>query len=138
MQAFKNHSRQPNSPERKIRPPVFTNIGSIFVLISIFLHVTGFVMIKYASLEVTHWLYIFTNLFFIAAVGCIILRVLFWVTALHFLRLSDAYSFTALTPILILVLGAILFGESISAYNLFGGVCIVIGFWGFHYNASNK
>lgn len=97
-----------------------------FVLLGIFL-LYAFVSVftKYTSLQEPFSLYYFFGLagVFVLMGGYAIL----WQQVLKRIPLTDAYMFKGCSLIFLLILSAILFGESISLTNIIGSLLIVIG-----------
>ena len=67
------------------------------------------------------------NPYFISCFVAATLAALSWITALTGLELSRAYPFMSLNFVLVLVLGAVVFGESITPAKVAGVVLIVTG-----------
>lgn len=63
----------------------------------------------------------------ISAFVAIFLAFLVWAVALTKLELSKAYPMTSLTFVFVMILGTLLFNESLSAGKVLGGFFIVLG-----------
>ena len=94
----------------------------------------GQVLFKLAALRFTpspHWtqslLSLALNPFLILAILLYALLSAVWVWVLTFVPLSIAYPFVALTFVLTVASGAVLFGEAISPRLVLGGLMIIAG-----------
>jgi drug/metabolite transporter (DMT)-like permease len=58
---------------------------------------------------------------------CALIAAFAWIAALSKLDLSRAYPFVSASFVLVLVLSAIIFGESLTVFKIVGGLLIVLG-----------
>ena len=96
----------------------------LLILACIFCQVASAIVLKMMPAQNVLW--IVNDVFLIAGV-LLVTRAWLWQRVLKDVALPVAYSFTALTPVLILVVSWVLVGERLSLANLSGGVLIGIG-----------
>jgi drug/metabolite transporter (DMT)-like permease len=70
-----------------------------------------------------------TNPFYFMMLGCLGLQAVLWPFLLKRCPLGFAYSTTSLNLISMLLIGRVIFGESVTWSNLIGCLLIVIGVW---------
>jgi uncharacterized membrane protein len=105
------------------------NFHIIFVLLSILFQAFSGIFGKYAALSLnpSGLLSIFSNSFYLLSIGCMILQAVVWQIALTEFDISLVYPFQSITMIVVLFLSFLLFGETISAFNITGITIIFIG-----------
>ena len=75
-----------------------------------------------------HYLFdVMTNLWILSSFAAAYVAALFWLAALRTMDLSYAYPFMALSFVLVLLLSAAIFGESLSTAKVAGVILICIG-----------
>jgi drug/metabolite transporter (DMT)-like permease len=67
------------------------------------------------------------NPWVISSLCCAVLAAFAWIAALSKLDLSRAYPFVSASFVLVLILSAIIFGESLTVWKVVGGLLIVVG-----------
>jgi drug/metabolite transporter (DMT)-like permease len=99
---------------------------NLLLLFSAFLvYSSESVFIKWASLEEP--LSLWFNIYYGIAICVLGLYAVLWQLVLKRMPLSLAYMCKSLTLIIILLIAHMLFGESISTYNIVGGFLIICG-----------
>jgi len=100
-----------------------------FIILSIAFQSLGGIFGKYAalSLNVSSFIGIVTNSFYILSLVCLFLQAIVWQQALIHFPLSLAYPCISLTNYVVLFSSAILFQEKITLPNIFGLLLITIG-----------
>lgn len=97
----------------------------IWAILSVLSQVISVVILKYAALGCSNY-FCWSLFYFYAAVAVLIFsRVIFWNKALARGGLSEAYVFTALTPVFLLWLSSAVLNEKISLLSIVG-TCIVV------------
>jgi len=75
-----------------------------------------------------HYLFdVMTNLWILSSFAAAYVAALFWLAALRTMDLSYAYPFMALSFVLVLMLSAAIFGESLSTAKVVGVILICVG-----------
>jgi drug/metabolite transporter (DMT)-like permease len=114
------------------------NLSYVFVAVTIVLGVYGQLIIKWKVTKLGELpsgfvdriseilAFVFDPWVFSALLGAVIAAAA-WFAALSRLELSQAYPFVSASFVLVLIMSAIVFGESITAPKAIGAVLIVIG-----------
>jgi multidrug transporter EmrE-like cation transporter len=100
-----------------------------FIILSIAFQSLGGIFGKYAalSLDVSSFIGIVTNSFYILSLVCLFLQAIVWQQALRHYPLSVAYPFMALVNFVVLFSSAILFQEGVTSANIIGLAIISVG-----------
>jgi len=101
-------------------------LSFIFIIFSILFQAGSGIFGKYAALttEGFNLLIIFTNIFYLLSIACLVLQAIFWQQALIDYPLSFAYPFISLVNFFMLIASYSIFQESISINNIFGLILI--------------
>jgi drug/metabolite transporter (DMT)-like permease len=109
-----------------------------FVATTVLLTVYGQLIIKWqtgkagafptaAGERVDYLVSILLNPWVISSLMAAVIAAFAWIAALSYLDLSRAYPFVSASFVLVLVLSAVVFGESITVLKVAGAVLIVLG-----------
>ena len=103
-----------------------TSINSITLLVfSIFLQSFSFLSIKYATLNEGFYTVALVAIAFLFIAS----RAIVWQILLKYVELSIVYPYASLVQVLILSYSVILFGETITIYNLLGLAMMLSGIY---------
>jgi multidrug transporter EmrE-like cation transporter len=109
-----------------------------FVAATVLLTVYGQIIIKWqtgkagefpsaTAARVRYLRHFLMNPWVISSLLCAVLAAFAWIAALSKLDLSRAYPFVSASFVLVLILSAIVFGESLTVFKVLGAVLIVAG-----------
>ncbi len=117
-------------------------LGWLLVLVTVLLTVAGQVLIKWqvnramrvlaaegAGFGIGGLLHLLAQPWIWVGLGLAFGAALTWMLALTRLPLSQAYPFTALALVLVVLSGAWLFGEPLGAWRIAGVAVVAIGVW---------
>ena len=114
------------------------NSAYAFVAITVLLTVYGQIIIKWQTgkagqfpddnAERLRYLgHFLSSPWVLSSLAAAVLAAFAWIAALSHLELSRAYPFVSASFVLVLVLSAIIFGESMDAFKIVGALLIVVG-----------
>jgi drug/metabolite transporter (DMT)-like permease len=103
----------------------------IFSTITLFLLITTAIQILFKTVALgpggSDYLALIQEPLFYLCGALFVLQAAVWLAVLRRLPLSRAYPFTSLTVVIMLISGALFFGESINLGNVLGAVVIMAG-----------
>lgn len=102
---------------------------TFWALLSVLIQSFTIIILKYAAVQCGQLFCWSVAGFYLLAAACIGSRVITWNLALSKGNLSDVYVFTALNPVLLLVLAFLILGEHVSTISIAGAVIIVSGIY---------
>ncbi|WP_339157806.1 SMR family transporter [Paenibacillus sp. FSL W8-0186] len=105
------------------------NFDYFYLVLSILFQSISSILMKFASMNLTsgNIFLLISNVYYLAALVCLVLQAVFWQLTLKKVELSIAYPLTALNTVFILTFSYIIFKEQISFYNILGVIIIMIG-----------
>jgi multidrug transporter EmrE-like cation transporter len=100
-----------------------------FIILAIIFQSLGGIFAKYSALtlQVSSFIGILTNSFYILSLVCLFLQAIVWQQALRHFPLSFAYPFMGLVNFVVLFSSAVLFQEGVTLVNVMGLVLISVG-----------
>lgn len=109
-----------------------------FVAVTVLLTVYGQLIIKWqtgkagefpseTAARLRYLRHFLVNPWVISSLVCAVVAALAWIAALSKLELSRAYPFVSASFVLVLILSAIVFGESLTVFKVLGALLIVGG-----------
>ena len=113
-------------------------VVTLMIILAVVLNVAGQILLKWrvsakeglGDAFANKWGFIvemLTDPYVIAAFGCVFSASILWIFALSKVQLSWAYPFMGLSFVMILLLSALVFGETLDIYKVLGALLICTG-----------
>lgn len=97
------------------------------VALNVVLQVASFTLVKAAAESSASYLGLFLNYLYVSALLLVVIRSIVWQLILKRIDLSKVYPINSIVPVLILVVGATVFNETITLNNILGAIVLVSG-----------